>query len=124
MDIKPIRTKNDYKQALKQIEQLFDAKPNSKEGDILDIVTTLVEKYEEKNFPIESPDPIEALLFYMEKNNMVRADLKPYIGSRARVSEVINKKRNLTLPMIRKLYKELHIPAHILIQDYNNEHRV
>lgn len=118
MEIKPIKTKKDYNEALATIEKIFDAKPKTKEGDLLEVLSILVEKYEEEHFIIDAPDPIEGIIFYMEQNDMSRKDLEPYIGSRARVAEIINKKRNLTLSMIRKLSNGLHISADMLIKEY------
>lgn len=116
MEIKPIKNASDYKAALKTIEKFMDAKLNSKDGDYLDILVTLVEAYEEKHHAIDAPDPIEAINFVMEQKGLSRKDLESYIGSRARVSEVLNHKRKLTLPMIRKLNFALGIPAEILIR--------
>jgi HTH-type transcriptional regulator / antitoxin HigA len=115
MDIKPIKTQSDYKKALKIIDSLFDAKPGTPDGDRLDVLTTLVVAYEEKHYPIEAPDPIEAIRFVMEQQGLDRKDLEPYIGSRARVAEILNHKRSLTLSMIRNLNRALGIPAEILI---------
>jgi HTH-type transcriptional regulator/antitoxin HigA len=119
MNIRPIRTNQDYEQALQQIEALFDAQPNTPEGDMLDILTTLVEVYETQTHPIAAPDPIEAITYYLESRGMTRRDIEPYIGNRARVSEIINKRRPLTLEMIRKLHDGLGIPAEILIRPYS-----
>lgn len=116
MQIKPIRTARDYRLALKAIERLMDARPNTPEGDRLDVLVTLVEKWEAEHFPIEAPDPVAAIEFVMEQRGLTRRDLEPYIGSRARVAEVLNHKRSLTLPMIRKLHANLGIPAEVLIQ--------
>ena len=91
------------------------AKPNTVEGDELDILATLVAAYEETHFPINSPDPIEAIAFRMEQMEMNRKDLEPFIGSRARVSEVLNRRRGLSLNMIRALHKELKIPLEVLV---------
>jgi HTH-type transcriptional regulator/antitoxin HigA len=118
MDLRPIRTDDDYHSALREIEQLFDARPNTPEGDRLDILTTLVEVYEAQHYAIPTPDPIDALHYYMESRDLTRRDLEPFLGSRARVSEVLNRRRPLTLEMIRKLYQGLHIPAEVLIQPY------
>ncbi len=118
MRIKPIRTESDYQEALREIERIFNAAPGTREGDRLDVLTTLVEAYEEKNFHISLPDPIEAILYYVESRGLTRHDLERYIGSRARVSEVLNKKRPLTMEMIRNLHKGLGIPAEVLIQPY------
>ena len=117
MEIKPIKTERDYKNALKEIESLFDAKFGTAAGDHLDVLTTLVEAYEAKHFSIDAPDPIEAIYFAMEQQGLNRKDLEQYIGGRARVSEVLNRKRALTLPMIRKLHQSLGIPADVLIQE-------
>ena len=116
MDIKPIKNERDYKAALKTIEKLMDAKSGSKDGDCLDILVTLVDAYEAKHHAIDAPDPIEAIRFVMEQQDLKRKDLEEYIGSRARVSEVLNHKRKLTLSMIRKLNIGLGIPADILIR--------
>ena len=118
MDIKPIRTEADYEMALQEIEQLWDAKLGSPEGDKLDVLATLVEAYEEKHHPVFPPDPVEAILHFMESQGLSRRDLEPSIGSRARVSEIINRKRPLTLPMIQRLQNNLGISAEILVQPY------
>lgn len=118
MELRPIRTETDYQEALQEIELLFNATPNTPEYDRLDVLTTLVEAYEKKHFPIELPDPIEAIHYYMETRGLSRRDLEPCLGSRARVSEVLSRKRSLTLEMIRKLNQQLGIPAEILIQPY------
>ena len=117
-EIKPIRTDQDYEAALAEIERLFDAKPGAPEADRLEVLTILVEDYEEKNFAIPLPDPIEAIEYHMERLRLSRADLEPYIGSRARVSEVLNRNRGLTMLMIRALHMGLDIPLEILAQDY------
>ncbi|AFR42837.1 LOW QUALITY PROTEIN: helix-turn-helix transcriptional regulator, XRE family [Geobacter metallireducens GS-15] len=119
MEIRPIKTEVDYQAALKEIELLFDAAPDTPEGDRLDVLAILVEAYEERRYSIPMPDPIEAILYYMESRGLTRRDLEPYIGSRARVSEVLNRKRSLTMEMIRNLHKGLGIPADVLIQPYN-----
>jgi len=118
MDIKPIKTETDYQAALEEIENLFDADPDTPEGDRLEVLVTLVEAYEEKHYSIPMPDPIEAILYHMESRGLTRLDLQQYIGSRARVSEVLNRKRPLTMEMIRNLHKGLGIPAEVLIQPY------
>jgi len=115
MDIKPIKSERDYRKVLKEIDRLMDACPNTVEGDRLDVLVTLVEAWEEKHWPIDLPDPIEAILFAMEQRGLSRKDLEPLIGSRARVAEVLNHKRSLTLPMIRRLHEGLGIPAEVLI---------
>jgi HTH-type transcriptional regulator / antitoxin HigA len=120
MEIRPIRTQTDYQEALRQIELLFNAVENTPEYDQLDILSTLVEDYEKRHFPIELPDPIEAIQYYMDSRSLSRRDLESCLGSRARVSEVLSRKRSLTLDMIRKLNQELGIPAEILIQPYES----
>ena len=118
MDIRPIKTEADYQAVLAEIEQLFDAQPDTPEGDRLDVLTTLVEAYEDDHEPIVAPDPIEAIKYYLDSRGLTRRDLEPYIGSRARVSEVLNRKRGLTLEMIRRLHTGLGIPAEVLIKPY------
>lgn len=115
MQIKPIRTENDYREALKTVEGLMSADFGSEEGDQLDVLTTLIEAYERRVYPIEAADPIEAIKFYMEQNSLAPKDLEPMIGRMNRVYEVLGKKRSLTLPMIRNLHKTLGIPADSLI---------
>jgi HTH-type transcriptional regulator/antitoxin HigA len=117
MDIKPIKSMRDYKNALKEIESFFNAKFGTPEGDRLDVLTTLVEAYEAKQYPIDDPDPIEAINFVMEQQGLKRKDLEQYIGGRSRVAEVLNHKRALTLSMIRKLHRALGIPAEVLIRE-------
>lgn len=118
MEIKPIKNEVDCQAALAEIERLFDAAPDTPAGDRLEVLTTLVESYEERHCSIPKPDPVEAILYHMESRGLVRRDLEPYIGSRARVSEVLNRKRPLTMEMIRKLHNGLGIPAEVLIQPY------
>jgi HTH-type transcriptional regulator / antitoxin HigA len=118
MQLKPIKTEVDYEEALAKIDELWEAESGSPEGDLLDVLTTLVEAYEEKNYPILPPDPVEAILHLMESQGLERRDLEPYLGSRARVSEVINRKRPLSLNMIRKLQAGLGISAEILVRPY------
>lgn len=118
MEIRPIKTEADYQAALQEIERLFDAAPDTPEGDRLEVLTTLVEAYEDKHYNIPLPDPIEAILYYMESRGLSRRDLEPYIGSRARVSEVLSRKRPLSIRMIRRLHTGLGIPADVLIQPY------
>lgn len=117
MDLKPIKTEADYEAVLEKIEALWDARPGTPEGDGLDILATLVEAWEDTHDPIDPPDPIEAIRFHMEQNNMTRKDLEPYIGDRSRVSDVLSRKRPLSLRMIRKLHAGLHIPAAVLIRE-------
>jgi len=116
MDIRPIKTEKDYTLALKEIEGLMDAEPGTPKGDRLDVLSTLAAAWEEKHHAIEAPDPVEAILFMMDQRGLSRRDMEPYIGSRARVSEVLNHQRQLTLTMIRKLHSGLGIPAGVLIQ--------
>src|SRR3972149_10460312 len=118
MNISPIKTEASYQAALKEIENLFDATPNTPEGDRLEILTTLVEYYEDRLYALPLPDPIEAILYHMESRGLTRRDLEPYIGNRARVSEILNRKRFLTLGMIQRLHRELDIPAEVLLQPY------
>jgi HTH-type transcriptional regulator / antitoxin HigA len=120
MELRPIRTETDYQEALQQVEALFDAAPNTPECDRLDVLSTLVEVYEKREFPIALPDPIEAIQYYMEARGWTRRDLEPCIGSRARVSEVLSRKRSLTLEMVRRLNQQLGIPAEVLIQPYES----
>ena len=118
MDIRPIKTETDYQAALNEIEQLFEAAPGTPEGDRLDVLTTLVETYEDQHYSLPLPDPIEAILYYMESRGLSPRDLATYIGSHVPVSEILNRKRPLSLAMIRKLHTGLGIPAEILIQSY------
>ncbi|MBE2202615.1 MAG: transcriptional regulator [Anaerolinea sp.] len=119
MEIHPIRTEQDYEAALAEIDQLWDAASGTPEGDKLDILATLVEVYEARHYPILPPDPIEAILHHVESQGLSRADLEPYIGSRGRVSEVLNRKRPLSLTMIRNLQRGLGIAAEVLIRPYD-----
>ena len=119
MQIRPIKTRADHRAALKEIERLMDAKPGTPGGDRLEVLTTLVERYEAQHEPIEPPDPIDALLYYMESRGLKRRDLEPYLGSRARVAEVLNRRRSLTIEMIRKLHAGLGISAEVLIRRYS-----
>ncbi len=115
MIIKPIKTRRDYQNALKQIEKLWDAKPNSAKGDRLEVLVTLVEAYEEKHYKIEPPDAIEAIKFRMEQLGLKQSDLAKYLGGRSRASEVLNRKRKLTVDMMRSLRKHLDIPPESLL---------
>jgi HTH-type transcriptional regulator/antitoxin HigA len=116
MDIKPIRNKRDYEAALAEIERLMTAKRNTPEGDRLDILVTLVEAYEARHFPLDLPDPVEAIKFVIEQRNLAVKDLVPYIGQPNRVYEILNHKRPLTMAMAWKLHKGLGIPAESLIK--------
>jgi HTH-type transcriptional regulator/antitoxin HigA len=118
MEIRPIRTKADHRWALKEVERLWDANPGTPNGDRVDVLVTLIEAYEEKHFPIAAPDPIAAIEFMLEQKALTRRDLEPAIGGRGRVSEILTRKRPLTLPMVRALSKLLDIPTEILAQDY------
>jgi len=122
MDIKPIKTEIDYREALAEIECLFSAEPDTLDGDRLDVLTTLVEVYEQKHFVIPAPDPVEAIKYWMESRGISRQDLEPLLGSRARVSEIFNHKRGLTLTMIRRLHDTLGIPAEALISPSRLHH--
>jgi HTH-type transcriptional regulator/antitoxin HigA len=118
MDIRPIKTDADYQAALDEIQSLFDASPNTPEGDKLEVLATLVDAFEEQHFPIPAPDPIEAVKYFMESRGLTRKDLEPYIGNRARVSEILNRKRPLTLRMIQRLHDTLGVPADMLLKPY------
>ena len=117
MNIRVIKTEEDYNQALKRLESIFDAPVDSKEGDEAEILSILIEKYEDEHYPIEAPDPIEAIKFRMEQMDMNNQDLADVIGYKSRVSEIFNRKRKLTLKMIRNLHKKLKIPYESLIAD-------
>ena len=116
MEIRPIKTKSDHRAALKEIERLMEAKPGTPAGDRLDVLTTLVERFESQHEPIDPPNPIDALLYHMESRGLTRRDLEPLIGSRARVAEVLNRRRGLSINMIRKLHEKLGISADVLIR--------
>jgi HTH-type transcriptional regulator / antitoxin HigA len=118
MKIRPIRTKADYREALKEVERLWKAEPGTPAGDRVEVIVTLVEAYEAKHHPVPAPDPIAAIEFMMEQKGLSRRDLEPAIGSRGRVSEVLTRKRPLTLPMVRALSALLQIPTDILVQPY------
>ncbi len=116
--MKPIKTKREYEQAMSRLEEIFDAKKGSAEGDELEVLGMLIEKYEDKHFPIGFPDPIEAIKFRMEQLGYNQADLVKVIGLKSRTSEILNRKRKLTLDVIRKLHDTLNIPTDVLIQAY------
>ncbi len=118
MKILPIRNEKDYQKALDRLEDIFDAKKGTEEGDELEILSILIDRYENEDFPIGMPDPIEAIKFRMEQMGMKQKDLAEVIGFKSRVSEILSKKRKLTLDMIRKLNTTLHIPTEVLVQDY------
>jgi len=121
MKIKPIKTEKDYQQVLERLELIFDAKKGTEEGDELETLSILIDNYENKNFPIGMPDPIEAIKFRMEQMGMKQKDLAEVVGFKSRVSEILNKKRKLTLEMIRKISSSLHIPTEVLVQEYTVE---
>lgn len=116
MDITPIKNQRDYRRALKEISGLMKAKRNTPEGDRLDVLVTLVEAWESKHYPIDLPDPVEAIKYHMDQNGLAPRDLIPFIGSRNRVHEILNRKRPLTLTMIWRLHEGLGIPAESLIK--------
>lgn len=117
-EIRPIKTKADYRAALKEAERLWNAVPGTRDGDRVDVLVTLIEAYEAKHHPVPAPDPIAAIEFMMEQKGLSRRDLEPAIGSRGRVSEVLNRKRPLTLPMVRALSELLGMPAEVLVRPY------
>ena len=118
MELRPIRTKRDYEAALKQAEAWWDAPAGSPKAARLDVLTLLIEDYEARHFPIEPPEPIEFLLFIMEQRGLTRKELEPFIGSRARVAEVLNRVRPLSLEMIRSLSEGLNLPTDVLVRRY------
>jgi HTH-type transcriptional regulator / antitoxin HigA len=118
MTIKPIKTKKDYQAAMNRLDAIFDSKPGTPAGDELEILTMLIEKYEDEHVQIDYPDPIEAIKFRMEQMGYTQNDLAKVVGLKSRASELLNKKRKLTLDMIRKLHISLSIPTDVLIQDY------
>ena len=118
MNIKVIKSEKEYYQALERLDVVFDASPDTTEGDEAELLVILIEKYEEENYHIEAPDPIEAIKFRMEQLNMKKKDLATILGYRSRVTEILNRRRKLTLKMIRSLHEKLNIPYESLIQDY------
>ncbi len=118
MTIKPIKTKKDYQLAINRLESIFDAKPGTPEGDELEVLGILIDKYEQEHYPIEYPDPIEAIKFRMEQLGYSQNDLAKVVGLKSRASEILNRKRKLTLEMIRQLHQGLGIPTDVLIQSY------
>jgi len=116
MDISPIKSNRDYRRALREIEGLMTARRNTPEGDRLDVLVALVEAWERKHYRFDLPDPVEAIRYHMEQNGLQPRDLIPFIGGRNRVHEVLNRRRELTLPMIRRLHEGLGIPAESLIK--------
>jgi HTH-type transcriptional regulator / antitoxin HigA len=117
MKIQPIRSEADFDAALATVEKLWGAKAGTADGDRLDVLLVLVEAYEEKRHPIDPPDPVEAIKFRMEQMNLTRKDLEPLLGSRGRVTEVINRRRPLSLAMIRNLHRSLRIPLESLVRE-------
>jgi HTH-type transcriptional regulator/antitoxin HigA len=120
-DLKPIRTEADYEAALVEMERLWGAKSGTPKGDRLDVLTTLIEAYETKHYPMDPPDPIEAIRFRMEQQGLTRKDLEPLIGTRNRIAEVLNRRRGLSIEMIRQLHDKLGISAEVLIRPTRHE---
>jgi len=120
-NVKPVRTKKDHEAALAEVERLWGAKLGTPEGDRLDVLATLIDAYEAARFPIDPPDPVEAIKFRMEQQGLTRKDLQPLIGTRTRVAEVLNRKRNLSIGMIRRLHQALGISAEVLIRPSRKE---
>ena len=118
MTIKPIKTKKDYQAAMNRLETIFDAQPGTPEGDELEVLGILIDKFEQEHYPIAYPDPIEAIKFRMEQMGYNQSDLAKVVGLKSRASEILNKKRKLTLDMIRQLHQALGIPTNVLIQSY------
>lgn len=115
-ELRPIRTEADYEAALEQLEQLWGAASGTPHGDRLDILATLIDAYEAEHYPMDPPDPVEAIKFRMEQMGLTRKDLEPIIGTRTRVAEILNRRRSLSIGMIRRLHERLGIPAEILIR--------
>jgi HTH-type transcriptional regulator/antitoxin HigA len=115
-EVRPIRSKRDYDAALKEVERLWGAATGTRDGDRLDVLVTLIEAYEEAHYPIDPPDPIEAIKFRMEQQGLTRRDLEEIIGTRTRIAEVLNRKRGLSIAMIRRLNERLGISAEVLIR--------
>jgi HTH-type transcriptional regulator/antitoxin HigA len=120
-ELKPIRTKADYEKALAEVERLWGAKSGTPKGDRLDVLATLIDTYEAKHYPMDPPDPVEAIKFRMEQQGLSRKDLEPLIGTRTRVAEVLNRKRSLSIGMIRRLHAHLGISAEVLIRPSRTE---
>jgi len=118
MKIKVIKTEEEYDAAIKRLEEIFHAEENTQEGDEAELLTVLIEKYEDEHFPIDAPDPVEAIKFRMEQMGMTKKDLAKIIGYSSRVSEVLNRKRKLSLRMIRNIHKKLNIPYESLLNEY------
>jgi len=118
MNIKPIKTKADYQQALKRLELIFDAKKGTPEGDELEILGILIDHYEVRHFPVDLPDPVEAIKFRMEQLGYTQNDLAKLLGHKGRASEILSRKRKLSIEMIRQLHTSMNIPADVLLQAY------
>lgn len=118
MDIRPIKTEKDYEKAMLRLENIFDAEQGTPEGDELEVLSLLIEKYEDENFPIELPDPVEAIKFRMEQSGLTQTDLANIVGQKSRASEILNRKRKLSLDMIRQLHEKWRIPTNVLVQAY------
>lgn len=121
-ELRPIRTETDYEAALAEVEQLWGARLGTPEGDRLDVLATLIDAYEAEHYPMDPPDPIDAILFRMEQQGLTRKDLEPLIGTRTRVAEILNRKRGLSIGMIRRLHAALGIPADVLIRPTLRDH--
>lgn len=121
MELRPIKTESDYQNALTEIERLFDAEPGSPELDRLDILTTLVEAYEQQHYPIDAPDPISAILYYLEARGLSDRDLAASIGNTEQATAILNRQQPLNLDIIRRLNQDFGIPAEVLIQPYSLE---
>ena len=115
-EVRPIRTKQDYEAALKEAERLWGARAGTRDGDRLDVLATLIDAYETEHYPMDPPDPIEAIKFRMEQRGLTRKDLEEIIGTRTRIAEVLNRKRGLSIAMIRRLHERLGISAEVLIR--------
>ncbi len=115
-EVKPIRTERDYEAALKEVERLWGAKAGTPDGDRLDVLATLIDAYEGEHYPMDPPDPVEAIKFRMEQQGLTRRDLEEIIGTRTRIAEVLNRKRGLSIAMIRRLHERLGISADVLIR--------
>lgn len=122
-ELKPIRSDADYERALEEVERLWGAKSGTPEGDRLDVLATLIDAYEARHYPMDPPDPIEAIRFRMEQQGLTRKDLEPMIGTRTRVAEVLNRKRGLSISMIRRLHERLGISADVLIRPSRRDGR-
>ena len=120
-ELKPIRTEADYDKALREVERLWGAKSGTRNGDRLEVLATLIDAYEAEHYPMDPPDPVEAIKFRMEQQGLSRKDLEPLIGTRTRVAEVLNRKRNLSISMIRRLHDRLGISVEVLIRPSGKE---